>query len=150
MNNKGWVRIVEAFFSILLIAGVFLIVMNKGGFSGEDISSRVYDLQLSVLREIELDDNLRKQILNISDDLIPIENEISEGEINPDFPQVIQDKINERIPDSFICKSKICEINVICELDQYIDQDIYAQSVAIIATLETYSPRQLKMFCWSD
>jgi hypothetical protein len=143
-GKKGWIRIVEAFFSILLIAGVLLIVFNKGYLGGEDISSRVYDLQLSVLREIELNDNLREQVLNISDGLIPIEDDHSE------FPKDIVSKIDDRIPDSFECRSKICEIDVICELNKYIDQDIYAQSVAIAATLEIYNPRQLKMFCWSD
>ncbi len=145
MNRKGWVRIVEAFFSILLIASVFLILMSKGSFGGEDISSRIYDLQLSVLREIELNDDLREQILNNGlDELLPIEDSHSE------FPEDIALMINERMPDSFICKSKICEIAVICELDKYIDKDIYAQSVAIVATLDIYSPRQLKIFCWSD
>lgn len=144
MNNRGWIRIVEAFFSLLLIAGVFLIVLNKGYFGGEDISSRVYDLQLSGLREIELDDNLRLQVLNISDDILPIEDDLSQ------FPIDISSRINERMPDSFICKSKICAIDVICELNDYVKQDVYAQSVAITATLDTYSPRQLKMFCWSD
>ncbi|MEN7982289.1 MAG: hypothetical protein ABFQ65_02490 [Nanoarchaeota archaeon] len=144
MNNRGWVRIVEAFFSILLIAGVLLIMVNKGYIGGENISSRVYDLQLSVLREIELNDNLREQILSINENLIPMDDDHLE------FPEEVTLKINERIPDSFFCRSKICEIDILCELDEYIDQDVYAQSVAITATLEIYDPRQLKIFCWSD
>ena len=158
MNNKGWIRIVEAFFSLLLIAGVFLIILNKGAFSGADTSTRIYDLQLSVLREIELDDTLRGLILcapNIplcEDQILErgIENENSDGTVNLDFPQLVQDKINERMPDTFTCKSKICDINTICELNQYVEQDVYAQAVAISATLENYSPRQLKMFCWNN
>ncbi len=158
MNNRGWIRVVEAFFALLLIAGALLIVVNKGYIGGEDISSKVYDLQLSVLREIELDDNLREQILTAEregcggncSDPIPIENKNPDGTDNLNFPQEVQTKINERMPDSLICKSKICEIDVICELSEYIDKDVYAQSVAITATLDIYSPRKLKMFCWSD
>lgn len=158
MNNRGWVRIVEAFFSLLLIAGVFLIVLNKGSFGGDDASSRIYDLQLSVLREIELNDDLREDILcapNSPPCIDPIlggsiENENEDGSANSNFPQSVQTKINERMPNSLICKSKICTIDVICELGEYIDQDVYVQSVAIAATLENYDLRQLKMFCWSD
>ena len=79
-----------------------------------------------------------------------IENENSDGTVNLDFPQLVQDKINEMMPDTFTCKSKICDINTICELNQYVEQDVYAQAVAISATLENYSPRQLKMFCWNN
>jgi hypothetical protein len=150
MNKRGWIRIVEAFFSLLLIAGVFLIVYNKGYIGGDDISSRVYDLQLSVLREIELNDNLREQILCTPlpcGSLLP---EVGIEDEDESFPEDVKSKIDERIPDSFICRSKICEINEICELNEYIDKDVYAQSVVIAATLEIYSPRQLKMFCWSD
>jgi hypothetical protein len=144
MNNRGWIRIVEAFFSILLIAGVLLIVFNKGYLGGEDISSRVYDLQLSVLREIELDDDLRQKILDINDYYLPMEDD------HDNFPKEITDRIDARIPDSLTCRSKICELNVICELNKYSKQDIYAQSVAITATIDIYSPRKLVLFCWSD
>lgn len=155
MNNRGWIRIVEAFFSLLLIAGVFLIVLNKGYIGGSDISSRVYDLQLSVLREIELNDNLRQQVLaaeragcdGVCDDPLTSTGLEEDGE---GFPSAVTTKINERMPDSFNCKSKICKIDVICELEEYIDQDVYAQAVAITATLEEYDPRQLKMFCWDN
>lgn len=144
MNKRGWIRIVEAFFSLLLIAGVLLIVINKGYLGGEDASSKIYDLQLSVLREIELDDNLRTKVLEINESLIPIEDDHSK------FPVEIISRIDERIPESFVCRSKICNIDVICELSKYVEQDVYAQKVAITATIDTYSPRQLKMFCWSD
>lgn len=143
-NKKGWIRIVEAFFSLLLIAGALLIIINKGYIGGSDISSRVYDLQLSVLREIEIDDNLRQQILEINENLLPIEDD------HGSFPKDVTEKVNERMTESFTCKSKICKIDTICELQDYIEQDVYAQPVAITATLEQYSPRQLKIFCWSD
>jgi hypothetical protein len=143
-NKRGWIRIVEAFFSLLLIAGALLIVLNKGYLGGEDQSARIYDLQLSVLREIELDDILRQEILNVNEAILPIE------DTHSSFPKDVMERINERMPDSFTCKAKICEINVLCELNEYIDKDVYAQPVAITATLEDYSPRQLKIFCWSD
>ncbi|MAG79031.1 hypothetical protein CMI40_01500 [Candidatus Pacearchaeota archaeon] len=139
MKKKGWVKIVEAFIALLLIASVLLIVIDKGYIGKKDISSKVYEAELSILREIELDDNLRDDILNSN---LPINWD------NESFPQSVKDKINERIPSYLECNAKICEMDKICALDKYIDKDIYTQSIAISANLEIYNPRQLKLFCW--
>lgn len=136
MNKRGWIKIVEAFIAIMLIAGVLLIVINKGYIGKSDISSKVYKIQLAVLREIELDDGLRGDILTAV-----------LGEDN--IPNGVQNKISNRIPKNLECKAKICELDKICALDSYnTEKDVYAQSVAIVATLQNYDPRQLKLFCW--
>jgi len=145
MQKKGWIRIVEAFIAILLITSVLLITISKGYILKEDISSRVYDAQLSILREIELNDGLRVEIVED----IPT---VPEGGINWDdglFPGDVKDKITSRTPNYLNCTAKICEINKICVLDDFIDGDVYAQSVVISATSDTYSPKQLKLFCWT-
>lgn len=141
-NCKGWIKIVEAFIAILLIASALLIVIGKG-YVEKDISSEVYEIELSVLREIELDNSLRNIILDRKLD-IPIDSN------NADFPIEIMNKINSRIPDYLICEAKICAIDEICFLEEYPSKDIYAQSVAITATATKYDPRQLKLFCWSE
>ena len=135
-NKRGWIKIVEAFIAILLVAGVLLLVINKGYIGRRDISEQVYQAQLAILREIELDSNLREKVLNTNLD----------GEV----PQEILDKIQTRKPDYLTCEVKICKLEMICELDRYIDADVYAQPVAITAEGETYNPRQLKLFCWTD
>ena len=154
-NKKGWIRIVEAFVSLIFIIGVLLIVLNKGGISKEDISSKMYDIELSILREIELNDTLREDILKANrSDYDPGTDE-SPLPINwSDFnnPEVglleVRNKINERLPNYLGCEARICEMNRICVPDKYSEKEIYAQSVAISANLELYSPRQLKLFCW--
>lgn len=136
MNNKrGWIRIVEAFIAVLLVAGVLLYVINQGYIGKTDISEQVYQVQLSVLREIELDNALREQVLEVT--------------IGEDVPEDIQNKINQRVPDYLECSSKICELDDICWGDVPIDKDVYAQAVAIAAQPDNYSPRQLKIFCWT-
>jgi len=133
------VKIVEAFIALLLIAGVLLIVIDKGYIAKTDISSKVYDAEISILREIELDDNLREDILD-SDLPMYWDNEL--------FPQNLKNRIDERTPSYLECKAKICEMDEICTLDKYLNKDIYVQSVVISANLEIYSPRQLRLFCW--
>jgi hypothetical protein len=137
MRKKGWIKIVEAFISILLVTGVLLVVIQKGYIGKEDISEAVYENQISVLREIELDSTMRQEILNST---LPVSGE--------DIPNDIKEKVNSRMPDYLECEIRICAMNEICAMQTYIDQEVYAQSVAVTATLETYDPRQLKLFCW--
>ncbi len=142
-NKRGWIKIVEAFVAILLVAGVLLIVINQGYIGKKDISSQVYDVEISILREIQLNYTLRDDVLNAG------EPPIRWNDTN--FPQSIKDKINDRAPNYLDCKAKICEMDEICELDEYLEKDVYAQSVAITTTLETPEEqqlRQLKFFCW--
>ena len=135
LNKRGWIKIVEAFIAILLVAGVLLFVINKGYIGKADISDKVYDAEISILREIELDDNLRSQIL---------QSELDE------VPQGIIDKVGQRKPDYLTCEAKLCKLDEICEMDTYIEKDVYSQSVAIAADKQKFDPRQLRLFCWTD
>ena len=142
MNNKGWIKIVEAFVAILLVAGVLLIVINQGYIGKKDISSQVYDVEVAILREIQLNDVLRNEILSV----------VSPIEVTEDNAPQTWNKIIDRAPSYLDCKAKICEMDEICELDEYPGKDVYAQSVAITTTLETPEEkqlRQLKLFCWA-
>jgi len=136
MNKGGWIRIVEAFIAILLIAGVLVFLISKGYVGGPDNSEKVYEIENAVLYEIQLDETLRAKILSVS---IPF-----------DVPETdsIRQHIDNRIPGYLYCEAKICELNQICALDNYPQQDVYAQSIAITASLADYKPRQLKLFCW--
>jgi len=142
-NKKGWIRIVEAFISVLLVAGVLLTLINTGMIGKSDISENVYNSQTAILREIELDDSLRAEILDLQNNNLPIRWE--------DFDTYglngIKLKIEQRKPEYLNCTAKVCALNEICELDKYEEGDVYAQSVAITANIQNYKPRQLKMFC---
>jgi len=139
-NKKGWIRIVEAFIAILLITGAILIVLNKGYLKKTDVSSQMYDIEVAILREIELDDGLREIVLKLT--TLPVKWD------NPNFPGEIKTKIMTRAPEYLNCVANICELNDVCAMDNYVDGDVYAQAVAIVANLQIYNPRQVKLFCW--
>jgi len=142
MNEKGWLKIVEAFIAVLLIASVLLIVINQGYIGGNKISEKVYSFERSILREIELDESLREEILNPATPP-PISWE-------SDFPPNTKLKIEARTPTYLNCEAKICKMNEVCFLDNSPEgEDVYVQSIAITATSEVYLPRQLVLFCWS-
>ncbi|MDZ4226741.1 MAG: hypothetical protein U1B79_01370, partial [Candidatus Pacearchaeota archaeon] len=98
-NRRGWIRIVEAFVAILLIAGIVLIVVAQDQNKREDVSSRTYISLVSVLREVQLNNTLRADIIG------------TEGTIEWDsgsFPARVKDKIIEKTPSYLECTGKIC------------------------------------------
>lgn len=142
-HKKGWIRIVEAFVAILLIAGIVLVVVEQDQNRREDVSSRIYGSIISLIREIQLDNNLRTEIINIQDSGLPVEWE----EFNASAPQTLA-KIIEKTPGYLECVGKICATNDQCLLANSPDKTIYAESVIISSNLQTYRPRILKLFCW--
>jgi len=145
-SKKGWIKIVEAFIALLLITGALLVVINKGYIGKSDISPQIYQVQVAILREIQLNSEYRTAILNPN--IIP---PIEWDEFEQKGLGDVKAKLDSRIPDYLECIARICELNKICSLTniQQIDQDIYAQGVAITAEGDTYNPRQLKLFCWT-
>lgn len=139
-SRKGWIRIVEAFVAILLMTGVVIIVLNKGEFQRENISSTVHNVELSILREIQLSDLLREEILGT--------NGTVEWESFPAQVPKIKSKIESRAPGYLECVAKICDITDPCSLAGDEEKNIYAESVIITSNLEIFNPRLLKLFCW--
>ena len=137
-NKRAWIRIIEAFVAILLITGVLLIVINKQYIEKRDVSSEFYKIEISILREIQLNDSLRKSILDI--ETLPVDWD--------NFPQNVKEKIISKTPHYLNCEAKICAIDENCMLNKSLEKDVYVNSVMIAANLEVYSPKQVKIFCW--
>ena len=142
-NKRGWIRIVEAFAAMLIVAGIVLIVIGQNKAGEESISSKAYSAEISILREIQLNNSLRDEIIGI--DTLPVEWLRFDT-----VAQLTKAKINESTPGYLECAGKICSTNDPC---LYADADlpekaVYSQSVLISANLETYSPKVLKLFCW--
>lgn len=144
-NKRAWIRLVEAFIAILLVAGILFLIITQENMK-RDISAQVYQKEVSILRGIEMNKTLREQVLGINVSTLPISWE------DTGFPPNVKTKITDEIPSYLDCLAKICEITDVCvleeELEEEITGDIYAQSVGIFADLTKYDPRQLKIFCW--
>ena len=140
-NKRGWIKIVEAFLAIILITGALLIVVEQRRSGIEENEQKIYDAETEILREIELNSQMRTQVLGVED-----------AELGKDgnVPQEIEEYMEEGLPDNLYCEFKICELDKICSLDNYADTNVYSQSVAITTNTTTYSPRQLKAFCFTE
>ena len=136
-DKSGWIRILEAFTMILLITVIFLMVLDRD--SPEDFSQEIYEKEQEILRRIQLNDSLRESVLSFNLNTLPIEWE--------NIPQDLKEKIISKTPSYLNCEAKICNVNDICILSETSNENVYAQSIIITATLEKYSPRKLKLFC---
>ena len=141
-NKKGWIRIVEAFLAVLLVAAVLVLIVNQNTAQQNDPSSRVYGYGIYALRSIELNDTLRSEIVGVSDSSLPL----TSNQTN--FPSDINNSINNATLSALSCTSEICLTNSTCSFWMNVGKDVYAQRIFIASNLSVYNPRQLKLFCW--
>lgn len=132
-NKKAWIRILEAFIAITLITGVLITLYTK---TSERVGrgEEIYKLQETILEEIASNQKLRGEVLrNLS-----LEN--------------ITSFIAIRVPSGFNFTAKVCDVGEICELPEYRKEgrDVYSTPRIISSTLETYKPKQLKIFMWPE
>ncbi|MFC1710832.1 hypothetical protein ACFLZJ_01605 [Nanoarchaeota archaeon] len=138
-NKKAWIKIIEAFVALILVAVVIIIIVSQGYLSLKDTSQDFFSKEVVILREVQLDDGFRTSILS-SD--IPVEWD------DAGFPPDVKTRITERTPTGLNCSAKLCALDGLCGLTTSPDTAVYAKSVVISSDITTYSPRQLKMFCW--
>jgi len=147
MNKRGWIEIIEAFFAIMLVAAVILLLLNKGYFKGTDVSDDIYNVQISILREIQTNDTLRTDIVNAVSGIPGADLPVDWS--NPNFPISVKEKVYQRTPSSLNCTGKICNMTATCTLGEVKETDIYSQSVTITSTLYNVTFRKLNLFCWT-
>jgi len=149
MNKKGWIKIFEAVIAILLIASVLLIVVGQRNIQKNEDSLEIYKEEISILREIQLNNSLRADILK--SDYLPIGwNDFETNDLDE-----VKEKISLKIPDYLNCEAMVCEMTDNCILEEDSGKAIYAQSIVISVNIDSHpdfnmsaDSRQLKLFCW--
>ena len=139
-HKRGWLRIFEAGVAILILVGVLLVVYARGR-GGYDLEEQMYKLQKEVLRDISLDRDLRTAAF--SDDEATLTN-----------------FADEKIPDSFNFKIRICDVTganeevLPCKMEQYVAKDVYVEEIILGAVFGTdlgvggFSPKRVRLFIW--
>jgi hypothetical protein len=141
-NKRGWIEILEAFFAIMLVAVFLIIVLNNSNKEGDDFAYEVYQIQISILREIQINDTMREDIASAEEPL-PIEWDDSR------FPESVKNKILERTPNYLECVGKICNTIGECNPPEIKGKDVYANFVTITTTLGEEVFRKINLFCWN-
>lgn len=142
-NKKGWIKIVEAFLSVIMIVSILMLILSRDYTKEKDFSEEIYEKEETILREIQFNSLLRKDILKTPESDLPINWE--------DFylkgVGEIRNKIEDKEPVYLDCKAKICKIEDDCSFNAGIFKNVYASSIPLFADFEIYNPRQLKLFC---
>lgn len=142
-SKKGWIKLVEVFLAVLLLAAVLLVVVIKGSSDKSSVQEEISKKESAILRDIELNDTLREDILSIGPGNLPVEwNSFASNGI-----QDVRDRILSLVPSDLDCEARLCLLTDACIINEASDEEVYAKSVVISADLDTYSPRQLKLFC---
>ena len=142
-SKKGWIRLVEVFIAILLLTGVLFVVTSGGNSSKKNtLYIEVSEKELAILRDIELNDTLRAEVLSVDSEDLPIEWDDFGSKL-----ENVKGRITYLTPSNLECVAKICLINKVCIMNDFPDGDVYAKSIIISANSTVYSPRELKLFC---
>lgn len=145
-NKNAWLRIVESFTTILLIATVLLLILNKTSISEAEKAEQILDREYAILREVQLNNTLRENVIAAN---LTITGKIIWDEFNEaNGLALLKDMISKRIPGQLLCAAQLCELNNDCAFDPDTKESIYTRSALISATNDDYSPRRLKLFCW--
>tara|TARA_Y100000310_G_scaffold160433_1_gene160201 strand:+ start:6966 stop:7385 length:420 start_codon:yes stop_codon:yes gene_type:complete len=128
-DKKAWLRIVEAFLAIMIIAGTVLIITIRQK-SEIDISGDVYEKQRQILEIISKNNDLRSDIL-------------LEENTN------VNNTIRRLISGEWDFSTNICNINLICPNPVSVNEkEVFVTEVIITSTLTKYSPKKLRFFVW--
>jgi len=133
-NKRGWMRILEAFIAITLIAGFLLFVVSNKA-SKADVGAEILALEEAILNDIQSNDAMRYNVL-----------------IEARDPLIVL--IKPRIPAGFDYDINICLPADACGLADYHD-NVYANSKIISVSsatgagefVESY-PRKISLFIW--
>ena len=65
-NKKGWIRVFEAITAIFLIAIVVLIILANSTVKEDNFFKEIYNAEIFILRDIQLNNTLRTEIINVA------------------------------------------------------------------------------------
>lgn len=136
VNNKGFLKVVEATIAILLIFGALLLISSKTRSGVEENLENVLN---PILKEIAHNSSLREEIIKNSTDVLTR----------------LEDFFRERINNPSLNYSVVrCELNEPCSLGFVSDVrgDIFASERVISSAIgeASYRPIKIKVYLWKN
>lgn len=145
-NKRGWITVLEATISVMLISGVLMIVYTKQGADEAPVQDYIFSLQKQILSDISFRSDLRLLVLE--------ENQ-----------SIISDFVGTKVPLAYNYSVKVCPLDSqtnFCTLDveevrATREKDLFAEEIIISAELDpdnpgngTYMPMKVRLFIWEN
>lgn len=155
-NKRGWLRILEATVSVLIVAGV-LIIAYSNQTSVSTTSEDYFDsLGKRILEDIAINSTLRLAVLNVDCE--------DDEEYNDDGNFIIvYNFVEESMMDYVGFSISICNMDDdtdFCKLNgdyvtETVDKNVYTSEMIISSELgdgdnAVYSPRKIRIFMWEN
>lgn len=134
-NKKGWIKVLEAFISIVLLLGLlFVILSTQERKKGDEIHMIKIE---KIIEEIRIDETLRNEVIAQSN--LPIHSNQS------GFSQTLKNFIGSK--DYNGCSMGICKSTDSCDLLENVKGEVFTKESFFVGNDELFSPRKLKIFC---
>lgn len=134
-NKKGWIKVLEAFISIVLLLGLLFVIVNTQERKNSD---EIHMIKIErIIEDIRINETLRNEIIIQSN--LPIHSNQS------GFSQTLKNFIESKNYDG--CSMGICESNDSCDLLENIKGEVFTKESFFVGNDEMFSPRKLKIFC---
>jgi hypothetical protein len=131
-GKRAWLRIVEAFIAVLIVAGALLVILSKQSTDYNIVDERVYDKQSNILDIIGKNDSLR-------------------GDIIIGRKDRVNETISRLMPSGWKFSIAFCKPNEICNtLETPNNKEIYASEMLVTSNLTFYNTTKLRFFIWLD
>ena len=138
-GRGGFLRIVEAFVAIMIIAGVMGYVYVQK-IQKPDESEFAYQIERVILSEIENNATLRDAVLSGDSSIDTLDSMANRT--------LISNAIKKSVPAEYNYDFRICSLSLVCNLEQYTGKEVFANDVTISSTLYKYNPKKLRIFLW--
>jgi hypothetical protein len=133
VNQRGWLRIVEASIAILIIFGVLLIITRNS--APQPSSTDLASMTIPILTEMANNLTLRDYIVRQGNTSIP----------------ELTTFVGARIKQSSVkYEVNVCDVDSLCALPQYPAgiANVYAGERIVSSTLNEFNPKKVKIFLW--
>ena len=138
-EKKGYLRIVEAFIAIILIASV-LIFLYVNNVQKPNYEESIYKLERAILEEISSNSSLRDAVLNGD---YKLTNQGAENNRT-----LINNAINKYINNEFNFAFKICDLNEVCGAESFVNKEVFSNQISVSSNLDIYDPKIIRLFIW--
>ena len=138
-DKKGFIRILEVIFAIMLITGAVLILVSNN-LGSSDISDGVHEKQRYILEVVANDEEMREEIINFDPDGNP-----------PKLLTETNTFIEKNIPSTWSYVTCVTDIDNICSGDTPNDKNLYVSESIISSSRSKYTnSKKLRFFIWRD
>lgn len=137
VNKKGFIRIIEAFISIMLLLGLILLAVNNNHVNSKN-PKYILQKESDILSQIQMNNTLRQIIIQTTDYTLTS----NDTTFNPELANYTKRNII-----GYNCYLKICPPEGICNMNLSSQNDIYAKESLIMTSQSNYNPKKLKIFC---